>query len=550
MTHELPPRAEAIRRKLNIHSLRSSQIEPINAALSGKNFLTVLPTGAGKSLCFQLPAFAQHGLTIVISPLLALMRDQVTKLKNRGLNATMFTSAQTERELDKTRMAVVSGRSKLLYLSPEQLAKNSVQFWLSQININRLVVDEAHCISSWGHEFRPQYLEITNWLKKHKAVKVSAFTATATNSVVKDIRDVLFQKRKNTCFMSSPIRKNIDIQFIKKDKPRAQLMNLLDSQKCTVIYCKTRSKCEVIAKAIGPEARYYHAGLDSQERKKNEDDFLTGKLNTIVATTAFGMGIDKANIRCVIHADMPPSIENYVQEIGRAGRDGKASNAYCLYGDEDIEFRHEQIGTNIENPSLRQAQYTRCDEMHNLCESTSPWQSIEDYFTKPLPQISISLENEDTPLYKLKRWRNRHAKEKNCAPHYILSNTILEKIAEVRPTNFDDLAAIRGMGKTRVSKYGSEILAIFSDKSISKSKHELKTSIKGQRSIFDRIRLGAIELRLGENNLDRPLYLSEKVILRIIEKMPRDLSSLARINGMNENKTKRFGEMILLELHK
>jgi len=321
---------------------RPGQREIIDAVSGKKNVLAIMPTGGGKSLCFQLPALMSEGLTVVISPLIALMRDQVRGLQAAGVAAGALTSGNTEDETDSVFSEIYAGTLKILYVAPERLASSAMQSALFRFNVTSLVVDEAHCVSQWGHDFRPDYLRIGE-LRKSLGVPLAAFTATADKETRKEITERIFGGVAPKVFLHGFDRPNIYLSFAVKDNPRRQILEFVSHRKGQpgIIYCGTRAKTETIAKALkeaGHSTCYYHGGMPAEERRLVENRFAVEDGLIVVATVAFGMGIDKPDIRWVAHADLPKSIESFYQEIGRAGRDGGAAETYTLYGAEDIRL--------------------------------------------------------------------------------------------------------------------------------------------------------------------------------------------------------------------
>ena len=337
-----------------LKSFKPGQKEIIQSVIRGKDVFVVMPTGSGKSLCYQLPALVREGLTVVISPLIALMMSQVLYLKKLGINCGALTSSSSLGEVSEILDNLSQKALKILYIAPERLSKASTIKILKAGNINLIAVDEAHCVSQWGHDFRPNYLLIGN-LRKTLNVPLVALTATAGPRTKIEITKLLFGNNKPKSFFFGYDRPNIFMSFQLKSSPRDQVLNFVKKNKQTsgIVYCATRAKTEIIANAlneVGYSALAYHAGLESSIRRNVETLFSSKDNLIIVATIAFGMGLDKPNIRWIVHADLPQSIENYYQEIGRAGRDGKPAIALTLYSQEDIDFRRQQIneGTMIE----------------------------------------------------------------------------------------------------------------------------------------------------------------------------------------------------------
>lgn len=352
---------------------RPGQEEIVDAVMVGRNVLAIMPTGGGKSLCFQLPALCRAGVTVVISPLIALMRDQVRALRAAGVEAGALTSGNTEEETEAVFAALGAGRMRLLYMAPERLASAATTALLRRIGCSMIAVDEAHCVSQWGHDFRPDYLRIGD-LRRALGVPLAAFTATADEETRAEIVARLFDGAAPDTFLRGFDRPNIHLAFAVKDKPREQILGFAAARKgqSGIIYCATRAKTEALSQALR-EARHpachYHGGMEPDERRRVEIRFQQEDGLIVVATVAFGMGIDKPDIRWVAHADLPKSIESYYQEIGRAGRDGAAAETLTLYGPDDIRLRRAQIDEGAAPPHRKAADHARLNRLLGLAEA-------------------------------------------------------------------------------------------------------------------------------------------------------------------------------------
>ena len=317
---------------------KPGQKEIISSILSGQNILAILPTGGGKSLCYQIPALVCPTFSIVISPLIALMKDQVDSINKREKIAAYINSTLDYRESEKVLQDVAEMRIKLLYLSPEKLDNKQFAERISLLKPYYIFVDEAHCISEWGHNFRPSYRKIKQFIEYTGIEKISAFTATATEDVRSDIVDQLGMKEPKI-FVRGFERENLHINVVStKQKKEFIAKTLKKGSLPSIIYAATRKLTEEVSEYLRTcniDAAYYHAGLTPDLRKIIQDDFLNGRIKVIVSTNAFGMGIDKSDIRSVIHYNIPGNLENYYQEIGRAGRDGQESDVFLLYEDKD-----------------------------------------------------------------------------------------------------------------------------------------------------------------------------------------------------------------------
>ena len=353
---------------------RPGQAEIVDAVLAGQNCLAIMPTGGGKSLCFQLPALCRSGVTVVISPLIARMRDQVRALRAAGVEAGALTSGNTEAETEEVFAALDEGRMKLLYIAPERLAAAGTLPMLRRIGVSAIAVDEAHCVSQWGHDFRPDYLRIGD-LRRALGVPLAAFTATADAETQGEIVTRLFDGVAPSTFLRGFDRPNIHLMFEVKDNPRTQILRFAQGRKgqSGIVYCGTRAKTETLAQALreaGHLACFYHGGMDPAMRRSVEVRFQQEDGLIVVATIAFGMGIDKPDIRWVAHADLPKSVEGYYQEIGRAGRDGLPAETLTLYGPEDIRLRRSQIDEGAAPADRKDADHGRLNALLGLAEAT------------------------------------------------------------------------------------------------------------------------------------------------------------------------------------
>jgi ATP-dependent DNA helicase RecQ len=328
-------------------SFREGQEEIVRAVLAGEDVLAVMPTGAGKSLCFQLPTLAREGLTLVVSPLIALMRDQVAALRHFGVEAGSLNSANDPEENRRVIDAVRDRRMRILYASPERLANTGTTEWLGRAGVNLLAIDEAHCVSQWGHDFRPEYAMLGEVRQRLGNVQTIALTATADVATRSDIMHRLFEQEPRL-FIHGFDRPNLRLAMQSKENSKRQLFSFLDKHRheSGIVYCSSRNATERLADSLsqaGYRALPYHAGMAQQDRAKNQDIFLQEDGVVMVATVAFGMGIDKPDVRFVAHAALPKSIEAYYQEIGRAGRDGAPADTLTLYGLDDMRLRRLQI---------------------------------------------------------------------------------------------------------------------------------------------------------------------------------------------------------------
>ncbi len=329
---------EVLKRYWGYDSFRPSQEEVIRSVLDKKDTLALLPTGGGKSICFQVPALVLPGVCIVISPLIALMRDQVESLKKRGIEAVAIVAGMKKSEIDILLNNCIYGKVKFLYLSPERAMSDLVRERIRAMNVNLFAVDEAHCISHWGYDFRPPYLHLKDLRAIHKEVPILALTATATERVVLDIQEKLCFTQSNVVRTSFE-RKNLSYVVAQEDNKLKKLRSVADNVAgAGIVYVRNRRETQAVSRflnSVGIESGFYHAGLPAAQRSVIQQSWMDGLTRVIVATNAFGMGIDKPDVRFVIHLDMPESLEAYFQEAGRAGRDGLKSFAVCIYNEAD-----------------------------------------------------------------------------------------------------------------------------------------------------------------------------------------------------------------------
>ena len=390
---------QILQRTFGYPSFRGRQGEIIDHVLAGGSCLVLMPTGGGKSLCYQVPALCLEGVALVISPLIALMQDQVDALKELGIAAAFYNSSLTQEEKQAVRADAVAGRVKLLYVAPETLNTEAFQSFLGRLRVSLLAVDEAHCVSQWGHDFRPDYLEVARLRERLPRVPLLALTATADPLTRKEVLGRLGLSDADV-YASSFDRPNIKYEIALKDSGRDQLLSFLRARHegdSGIVYCLSRKKTEETAEFLhrkGIAALPYHAGLDAAERRENQARFLREEGLVICATIAFGMGIDKPDVRFVAHLDLPKSVEGYYQETGRAGRDGLPASAFLLYGLGEVVQLRQLIQQGEGGEEFKRLQQQKLTQMLGLCEGVAcRRQMVLAYFGESHPGACGNCDN-------------------------------------------------------------------------------------------------------------------------------------------------------------
>lgn len=372
-----------LRRYFGYTEFRSGQEKIVDALSGGRDVLCVMPTGAGKSICYQVPALLLPGITIVISPLISLMKDQVEALEQNGVSAAFLNSSMTPQQYMQTLELMERGEFRIVYVAPERLSTDSFRAACENIRVSLVAVDEAHCVSQWGQDFRPEYRKIADFVNSLELRPiVGAFTATATKTVREDISSLL--ELKNPILVTTGFdRPNLYFGVTMPNSKPIELLRLIEERqgKCGIIYCSTRKAVEDVdelLRAKGIDSTRYHAGLSEEERRRNQEDFIYDRCSVMVATNAFGMGIDKSNVAFVIHYNMPKNLESYYQEAGRAGRDGSLAECILMYGKKDVQTNRWLIENSEPNPELDpdtqeeiiQRDLERLKQMTYYCTST------------------------------------------------------------------------------------------------------------------------------------------------------------------------------------
>ena len=502
---------QLLKRFYGYDAFREGQEEVIDSILSGRDTLAILPTGAGKSVCYQLPAMMLPGVCIVVSPLISLMKDQVNALTQAGIPAAYLNSSLTDRQFDTAIQRIEEGRYRIVYVAPERLLTQRFLRIAQQIPISMVAVDEAHCISQWGQDFRPSYLEIPEFVRLlPQRPRLCAFTATATKKVRQDVERLL-QLQDPYVRITGFDRPNLYYSVTRTQEKDQRLLELLESYRgfSGVVYCATRknveSVCEML-RAHGFPATRYHAGLSEEERRDNQEDFIYDRVPLMVATNAFGMGIDKSNVRFVIHYNMPKDLESYYQEAGRAGRDGERADCHLLFEPKDImlqkffiEKMGEEVGLDEENlKKVQMHAQMRLNRMVDYCQTERCLRNtILNYFGEErsadcmyclncldpkAAEAKISLqkpgkkvpsepelpEEVDPKLFD-RLWQLRMAlsKTRSIPPYAICNDATLVDMCRRKPENLEEMRFVKGMGDLKIQSIGPAFI-----KAIKKFKSE------------------------------------------------------------------------------
>lgn len=500
---------EILKHYFGYDTFRDGQEKLIGAILEGRDVLGIMPTGAGKSLCYQIPALMMGGITLVVSPLISLMKDQVSNLNQAGILAAYLNSSLTPGQYRKVLELARTGRYPIIYVAPERLVtEDFLRFALDpQVNISMVAVDEAHCVSQWGQDFRPSYLEIADFLARlPRRPVVSAFTATATERVKQDITGSLHLQNPVTVVTGFD-RPNLFFRVVKRKGGKETDNSILNYVKrhedeSGIIYCATKKNVDSVCELLlqhGILAGRYHAGLSLEERKESQDDFTYDRIRVMVATNAFGMGIDKSNVRYVLHYNMPQSLEYYYQEAGRAGRDGEEAECVLFFSKQDIminkrllDYKATEGGYTAGDPAVRANEQRKLNQMIHYCETDECLrQYILNYFGDHSPCICEKCSNcvvtedeaeenyietgrakkktaeladlteEGQELFeKLRKCRSELAAKQGVPPFIICSDKTLKDMCARCPADKTQMADVYGMGAQKIASYGNNFTEI------------------------------------------------------------------------------------------
>lgn len=603
---------ETLKTYFGYDTFREGQEKIVEAILTNRDVLAIMPTGAGKSICYQIPALILPGITLVISPLISLMQDQVKALNDAGIHAAFINSSLTENQISKALYLAASGRYKIIYVAPERLENYEFLEFARNVEISMVTVDEAHCISQWGQDFRPSYLKIVEFIKNlPKRPIVSAFTATATEEVKNDILCTLSLAdpevvitgfdRKNLYYSVENIRRKDEfiMEYIEKHPTESG-----------IIYCATRKNVDNLFELLfkrGVSVTRYHAGLTNETRKKNQDDFIYDRTPVIIATNAFGMGIDKSNVRYVIHYNMPQSMENYYQEAGRAGRDGENSQCILLFSLQDVMIDRMLLDnkdfSDVDEEDeylIRQRDIRRLQTMEGYCKTTGCLRNyILEYFGEktsgPCDNCgNCHREYHEVDMTAEAKWVvNCVAETRGRYGLTIVLGTLMgakrARLRELRMDQYKSYGALSGhseaelrtlisqmteMGylyqtqeKYSVLKLGNitplkdantrVIMRTYEEKEPDKKKKIQKTVRKRSTDaltsagydLFEILRKLRLEIA-KEESMPPYIIFSDKTLIDMCVKKPSDEEEMLNVSGVGANKLKKYGQRFLEEIQK
>ncbi len=574
---------EILNKYYGYNSFRKGQYEIISNILRGRDSFCILPTGAGKSICYQIPALMFNGITIVISPLISLMKDQVDNLNSNGINSRYINSTQKLEVSDEIIELCKKGEVKLLYIAPEKLENEFFKRKLRLLNISQIAIDEAHCVSMWGHDFRKSYGLIAEFIDNLRIRPVvTAFTATATEVVRKDVIDLL-KLRNPYIYIGSFDRENLEIKlYIEEDKLELVKDIIREREgEAGIIYCVTRKEVDGLyyyLKDLGYDVLKYHGGLKDSEKEFYQDEFLNENSNVMIATNAFGMGIDKSNIRYIIHFTIPKNIEGYYQEIGRAGRDGFSAKCYLFFNRADIRTLEYLIYTTVQL-NRKEIEIKKLQQMIDFCETKECLrafilryfgeQNIREYCTN----CSNCLSNDELRDYTIEA-----QKVLSCVyrskERYGISVLIDVLRGMVGPKIINDKLnqlSTYGIMKDYSSKFIRDFIKVLieygyislrqgtysmlqlNEKSYKILKSDLKVVLKLEADneekvlnnmLFNKLKLWRRDIAIQEG-VKPYIIFSDATLIELCNKLPQNEEELLEIRGMGEKKFKKYGEKLI-----
>ncbi|MES2535031.1 MAG: DNA helicase RecQ [Pseudomonadota bacterium] len=582
-------------------SFRGQQAEIVDLVAQGGDALVLMPTGGGKSLCYQIPSLLRDGVGVVISPLIALMQDQVDALAEVGVRAAFLNSTQTYEEASRIERRVRNGDLDLVYVAPERLMTPRCLDLLEASKIALFAIDEAHCVSQWGHDFRPEYIKLSVLHERFPAVPRIALTATADQQTRTEIA-LRLQLGDARQFVSSFDRPNIRYQIVEKANGRKQLLDFIESEHAGdagIVYCLSRKKVEEIAEFLngsGITALPYHAGMDIATRTKNQARFLREESIVMVATIAFGMGIDKPDVRFVAHLDLPKSIEGYYQETGRAGRDGAPANAWMAYGLQDVVQQRRMIDESEADETFKRVQSVKLDAMLGLCETLNCRRMrLLEYFGQKAtpcgncdtclnPPVSfdgtVQVQKLLSAIYrvdqrfgaghvidvlrgvdseKVKQWRHDQlstfsigAERSEAEWRAILRQSIALGLVAVDHEAYSALKltdearpVLRGGQTVQLREYQKPVKAAKQKRQPSKSKGYVESDLSAvEQAIFDKLRWWRVETA-RKHNVPAYVIFHDATMREIAKAKPGSLGDLRGVSGVGEKKLETYGEEIV-----
>ncbi|GAA0742962.1 DNA helicase RecQ [Clostridium oceanicum] len=563
---------------------RKGQEEIINNILDKKDTFAIMPTGGGKSICYQIPALVMEGITLVISPLISLMKDQVDSLNSLGINAGVINSTQSTEKVRETMYKASNGELKLLYVAPERLDSEAFFMLLQTLEVSQVAIDEAHCASQWGHDFRPSYRKISPFIKRLKPRPViSAFTATATIEVKNDITNIL-ELRSPEVFVTGFDRQNLEFITYKNENKRDFILDYLNNNKdkSGIIYAATRKEVENIYTLLSKKdisVGKYHAGMDDLERKENQEKFLYDDIKVMVATNAFGMGIDKSNVRYVIHYNMPKNIEAYYQEAGRAGRDGEDGECILLFSPRDVVLQKYFIEQTVFSTDRKISEYRKLQSMVDYCYTTKCLRKyILEYFgeedvkdkcdncsnckdSSEVVDITIDAQKIFSCVYRIRERYGvtmiaevlRGSKNKKVlnlafdklSTYGIMKNYTIKEIKDLVNVLVAERYLLQTEEEFAVVKLTNKAINVLkNNEKVMQKVHKKKKAVKVDNSLFDILR--NIRKEIAKRESIPPYIIFTDLSLReMSKKIPLNKVEMLEIKGVGEKKFEKYGEEFL-----